>query len=54
MSRLPCGCTYEGERWLKLCEPHEAEWRIVHERWAREHGRTPQPELDAEIADLLS
>jgi hypothetical protein len=35
-----CGCVSEvgdRERWVSLCELHEAEYQEVHQRWAEEH-----------------
>lgn len=48
LQRKPCGCTYRGEQWVKMCEPHQKESDEVSERWAADRQR------QRELEDLLS
>jgi hypothetical protein len=48
LQRMPCGCTYRGEQWVKMCPPCEAEATEHHQRALAEHRRAQ------ELAELLA
>lgn len=48
LQRTKCGCAYRGERWVKLCDAHEAE-QVAHSARVAEDRKTQH-----DIEDLLS
>lgn len=35
-----CGCIVDAaERYVQMCDTHEAEWRGVHDRWNADYRR---------------
>lgn len=44
ITKLPCGCKHDEQRWLQECEHHKAEHDEIHARWSRELKPQPAPE----------
>jgi hypothetical protein len=41
----PCGCTFQGNRWVDWCAQHKAEHDELHQRAAEDYRRQQNEDL---------